>query len=794
MKIREISKAVLAFASRTRARRILSKALVLAFLFFLLLKLTIWITPVSQKRLAVYAESVRIFDKNGTLLRESVNTQGARATWVSIEEVAPQVIEATLAAEDKRFYKHGGVDFYASLRAFKQMLFKQRIVSGASTISMQLARLLYGHGHAWHSKFGQAFNALRIEHTLSKNEILEQYLNRVFYGAGAIGIEAACKQYVGKPNQHLSLAEASLLAGLIQAPSRYNPFNNFELAKSRQQKVLTLLYENGTISEAEYNRALVEQIILNKNKKALIAMHFTDYVMQKTKRIGDIHTTLDLDLQIQAEKLVAEHVHAFQAGGLTNASVVVLDNETGDLLCMVGSSDYWRGENGSVNGATSLRQPGSALKPFTYALAFEKGKTPATIIPDIETEYIGMDGDLYIPRNYSEHFYGPVLMKQALGRSLNIAAIRTLNFVGIDTLLVRLQKAGISSLTDDADHYGLGLTLGNGEVTLYELAQAYTSFARKGWRSYPNFLRDSVSTDSASIFDEKTCFLITDILSDEKLRIQAFGVANPLLFDFPIAVKTGTSANFRDNWVMGFTDKFTIGVWAGDFSGEPMNQFSGSVGAGPLFNKITNLVVNHQPPTERPQKQALMFGVEQILVCPLSGGHPTTHCPNYETITISKETTPRADCQVHQLIKVDKRNGLLASAHCPSTYTTEKVFEVLPPAYSEWQANNNRDVPPTTSSPFCMPDRIANNAMVITAPLDGDIYLIEPGYNAKTQSIQLKGEVDPALPFIDWYVNGEKYVQAEWPYQAFFNLQKGKHTIEMVGGNMRSDAIEIEVR
>ena len=794
MKISTIIQPIIAYAKKTKARSITFRVLIGFICLFVLLKLTVWVTPVSEERLSVYAESVRIFDRNGTLLRESVSSDGARAEWISIAEISPQLIDATLAAEDKRFYQHGGIDYYAMIRAFQQLFSNQRIVSGASTVSMQLARMLYGHSHAWNGKIAQAFNALRIERTLSKDEILEQYLNRVFYGAGAIGIEAASKQYFGKPNQHLSMAEASLLAGLTQAPSRYNPFNHYSTAKTRQEQILWHLHKNGTITEAVYHRSLAENIILNKHQEALIAMHFTDFVMQETKQIGDIHTTLDLDLQMQTEKLVKEHVHSFQAGGLTNASVVVLDNESGELLCMVGSADYWRGENGSVNGATSLRQPGSALKPFTYALAFEQGKTPATVVPDIETEYIGVDGDLYIPRNYSENFYGPVLMKQALGRSLNIAAIRTLNFVGIDSLLLRLKKAGINSLTEDANHYGLGLTLGNGEVTLLELAQAYSALARKGWRNQVSFLRDSVKTDSTRIFSEKITFLITDILSDEKLRIQAFGVGNPLLFDFPIALKTGTSANFRDNWVVGYTDKHTIAVWAGDFTGEPMNQFSGSVGAGPLFNKITNLVVHHAGLTYRPKKQPMIAGIEQILVCPLSGKHPTKHCPNYEAINILKEEQPRGDCEVHRLIKVDKRNGLLASDHCPAKYTEEKVFEVLATAYSEWQANHNRAAPPTVASPFCAPDNVATNALVITAPLDGDIYLIEPGYNSKTQSISLKGEVDPTLPYIDWYIDGEKYVRAEWPYTALFTLSKGKHRIEMVGGEMRSDPVEIEVR
>ena len=268
----------------------------------------------------------------------------------------------------------------------------------------------------------------------------------------------------------------------------------------------------------------------------------------------------------------------------------------------------------------------------------------------------------------------------------------------------------------------------------------------------------------------------------------------PCCLIFPIALKTGTSANYRDNWVVGYTDKYTIAVWAGDFDGEPMNQFSGSVGAGPLFNQIAHLVINQGGVPAIPAKQGLVPGIEQILVCPLSGGSPGSHCPNYEAVTVLKEDMPRVTCKVHQLIKVDRRTGLLASDHCPSTHTIEKVFEVLPAEYSEWQANHNRPAPPVSASPFCMPDQTVSHALVVTAPLNGDIYLIEPGYNTNTQSISLKGEVDPTLPWIDWYVDGKKYTRAEWPYHASFKLKKGKHKIEMVGSGMRSDAVEIEVK
>ncbi len=774
--------------------RIFKKVIIPLISVFLLLKIVVFACPVSDKRFSGYPESLRIYDRNGVLLRESVNKNGARAQWIDFENISPWIIKATIAIEDKRFYSHSGIDFLAAFRASFQLLYRGRVISGASTISMQLARIIFGHSHNIFSKILQSFNAFRIERTLSKDLILEQYLNRVFFGSSAIGIEAASYRYFNKPNTHLSLAEASMLVGLIQAPSKLNPYNNLDLAINRKNEVLKNMLINNFISEDEYNRAILEPIYLNNEVNRLYAMHFTDYVLMNTNQTGDIFTTLDSDLQIQVEKQVYDHVKSFSAGGLTNASVLVVDNENGDILCMVGSSDYWNSKSGSVNGTISLRQPGSTLKPFTYALAFEKGSTPASIVPDIETEYIGSNGDLYIPRNYSKNFYGPVLMRQALGRSLNIPAIRTLNYVTIDSLLSRLHKIGFSSLNESAEFYGLGLTLGDGEITLFELVQGYAMFARNGLKCKLGFQKENHQNNTERVFSKEICFLITDILSDEKLRIQAFGVANPLLFDFPIALKTGTSANWRDNWVVGYTNKYTIAVWAGDFEGTPMSQFSGSVGAGPLFNRIANLVVAQSSYVNRPQIQKVIPEVQQIMVCPLSGKIPTENCPNSSTFYVISDSRPVENCSVHQKLKIDTRNGLLASGRCPSKYTKEKIFEILPPEYAEWQMKNNKTVAPTKYSPFCPAEGATTNALVITSPMQGEIYLIEPGYDISTQTIPFKGEVNPRLHEISWFIDGKKFTTTEWPYKASWPLKKGKHSIKMVGGGMESDKVDIEVR
>jgi len=760
----------------------------------LLLWLTLLINPVSSKDLHGFPESRRILDSQGQLLREVVNTDGARARWVDFNDISPLVISATIAVEDARFYSHPGIDIPSVFRAVRQNTTSGRVVSGASTLTMQLSRLLYNHPHSMWGKLKQAYDALRLERTLGKDQILTQYLNRAFYGAGAVGIEAASQRYFGKPNLHLSLAEAALLAGLPKAPSNLNPLIAPKAARKRQRFVLKRMLEEGRILHEAYKRACKEPLYFREQLPKLTAMHFTDYVLSLEPPPGDVVTTLDSGLQEQIERLVSDHVESLMSGGLTNAAVVVLDNRDGGILAMVGSTDYWNADGGSVNGTLARRQPGSTLKPFTYALAFERGFTPASMVADIETQYLGRSGTLFFPKNYSEKFSGPVLIGEALGRSLNVPAIRVANAVGVNSLLKRLRKAGFVSLDRGADHYGLGLTLGNGEVTLLELAQGYAMFARGGRRCTARVFRDVPMETPEHVFPGTICFLITDILSDQALRIRAFGAANPLLFDFPMAVKTGTSNNWRDNWVVGYTGQYTVAVWTGDFGGSPMNGMSGTIGAGPLFHKVAHLVVHRGAVQRIPVSPRPPGGVEQVVVCSLSGMAPSEHCPNRCSVYVLKEDRPRPVCRMHKLVRLDRRNGLLASDRCPSAFVEERVFEVLPPLYAQWQAGHKSPRPPVRYSPYCPPDGIVSNALVVTEPREGEVYLLEPGYDRSLQTLRFSGEVDPVLPGVTWLVDGREVSVVEWPYHADWVMAKGTHTLVMKGGGMQSDPIRFEIR
>ncbi|HET8541434.1 MAG TPA: penicillin-binding protein 1C [Anaeromyxobacter sp.] len=740
------------------------------------------------------AQSSRISDRTGVVLREVVGDGGVRARWVPISEIPPRVVAATLAAEDRRFHRHGGVDLVAAVRAAGQNLAARRVVSGASTLTMQLARLVRGHGHSAAGKLAQAFDAWRIEAALGKAEILEQYLNRAPYGAGTVGVEAASERYFGKPVQHLSLAEAALLAGLPQAPTTLNPLRGPERAVARQRVVLARMRAEGLATREEVAAAAAEPLRFAAAPPAPVAMHFTDWVLSGRTGPGDVRTTLDLELQRQVEGLATAHVRALSRGGLTQAAVVVLDNATCDVLAMVGSTDYWSGRAGSVNGALAPRQPGSALKPFVYALAFDRGFTPASVVADVPTQYLDARGLVMRPRNYSERFSGPVLMGEALGRSLNVPALRVANAVGLPNVVAALRDLGFTSLDRSAEHYGLGVALGNGEVTLVELAQAYAALARGGVTCRARARADAPVDPGKRVFSEPVSFLVGDVLADEGLRARAFGAANPLLLGFPIAVKTGTSTNWRDNWAAGYTDRHTVAVWTGDFAGNPMNQLSGAIGAGPLFAGVARLLVQRGAVPHVPRPPVAPDGVERAPVCPLSGMAPGPHCPAAASVWVPAGGAHRRQCTWHRKVRIDRRNGLLASDRCPDALATEQVFEVLPPAYAEWEAEHTTMRPPTRWSPACPAQGPVADAVVITHPRDRDVFVLEPGYDRATQSVRLTAEVDPAAAEIAWLVDGERVALVRWPYEASLPLTRGAHRVEASAEGRRSQPVRIEVR
>ena len=559
--------------------------------------------------------SVEFLDRHGRSLREVRDGESGFARHVTYAEIPQPLIHATLAAEDKRFWQHPGVDWRATARAVWGLARHRRVISGGSTVTMQLIKLAEPRPRTFRTKVIEAAQALRLEQVWDKQRILTEYLNRLEYGNLNAGCAEAAEFFFSKPLRDLSVAECALLAGLPQAPSRLNPHLHFERAHKREQWILGQMRENGYLTADESARATRETLRLARPGRVFLAPHFVDLVMELEERRAEaealmpdtgyeipasgiqhpassiehppaIPTTLDLDFNRVVERTLAARLARLRSQHVLNGAAVVIDNRSGDVLALVGSENYFAPRAGQVNGAWAPRSAGSAFKPFTYLLAFEHGANPATVVADVPTEFATSTG-LFAPVNYNRHCQGPMRYRLALANSLNISAVKVLaSLGGPEALQKRLQACGLTTLTNTAEFYGLGLTIGNAEARLLELANAYACLARLGEFKPYRLTVNSACFPAQRVCETGAAWLIADILSDNAARTLTFGAESNLRFDFPVACKTGTSSDFRDNWAFGYTPEFTVGVWVGNFDGRPMEHVSGVTGAAPILHEL----------------------------------------------------------------------------------------------------------------------------------------------------------------------------------------------------------------
>lgn len=566
--------------------------------------------PVPEGISAGPGNSVVLLDRDGARLDHWVRKDYYRHRATALDDLPEDLIRATLAAEDKRFYQHGGIDFRATARALKDSWDRKRFVSGASTISQQTIKLSSEKtGRTFVTKLRECLTARHLEMCFSKDEILTAYFNHLDYGNRSQGPLQAARHYFGKPLDRLSLAECALLAGLPQAPSRLNPRRNPEAALKRRDWILDRMAAVYRLSPERVALAKAEPLKLHRGKHGSAAPHLVQLMKHSRNKYGgigklrgvspSIRTTLSAGLQRDVTAIMREQVKLLGKKHIQHAAVVVIDNATGEVLAHVGSPDFSRSNSGQIDAARTPRSPGSALKPFTYLLAYEKGgMTPATIVEDIPTRYPDARGAKDVV-NYSRRHSGPVTIHTALASSLNVPAVRVLNTLGGAAPLVRqLRGFGISTLNEKPTHYGLGLTLGSGEVTLLELTNAYATLARMGvFRPVTYLARDRTRPgDARHVASYRSCWMIARTMTDNAPRTAAFGPNSSLRLPFRCAVKTGTSTDFRDNWCLGFTKDFTVGVWVGNLDNTPMRGISGVSGAGPIFHAtMLRLHQDHRP-------------------------------------------------------------------------------------------------------------------------------------------------------------------------------------------------------
>ena len=654
--------------------------------------------------------STKIYDRHGQLLYEVFDPNAGRRTVVPIDEIPDHLINATVATEDKTFYSNPGFDPLAIIRAVWLNLTEGEIVIGASTITQQLVKNVFlSPEQTYTRKIQEAVLAQEITRRYAKDQILEIYLNEIYYGNMAYGIEAAAETYFGKSARELTLAEASLLAGLPQSPSIYDPYTNLEEAKNRQKVVLGLMAKEGYITQSQRAAVWAEELDFTPLRIDMRAPHFVVYVRKLLEdkygtemvyRGGlQVHTTLDLQMQAVAQQVAREHIATLAERHVSNSALVAMTPQTGEILVMLGSVDFWDEEiDGQVNVALALRQPGSSIKPVNYLAALEKGWTPATLIMDVRTEFPNWQGPPYVPRNYDGREHGPVLVRQALACSYNIPAVKTLQFVGVPEMMEMALRLGITTFTDP-ERYGLSLTLGGGEITLLEHTGAYAVLANGGLRVPPVAISRIVDSRGRvieeyhageQVISAQHAYLITHILSDNEARTPAFGPNSPLRLSRPAAAKTGTTDDWRDSWTVGFTPDLVAGVWVGNSDNTPMDHVAGSTGAGHIWHNFMERVLADTPPNGFPVPSGLVTAE----VCARSGMAPTELCPQTRTEIFVDGTAPTEPDNIYQRIGICTVTGKRATDFCPLELVEERIFEVYPEEYREWTERAGIPQPP----------------------------------------------------------------------------------------------------
>lgn len=674
-------------------------------------------------------ENTRIYARDGVTLLYEVIGPGVRVP-VALERIPRILRDATVAVEDANFYTNPGVDLPSIVRAFWQNVNAGETVSGASTITMQLVRAILltpeeAQQQTIERKIREAILAIRVGQEYSKEQILSLYLNEVYYGAQAYGVEAAAQRYFGKHVWELSRGEATLLAGLPQSPSNYNPFENLPSARARQRIVLNQMVDAGFISPAEAESIFAEPIRLVRPTVSIQSPHFVFYVYDLlVAQFGEemvsrgglrVITTLDPFWQAQAERVAAEQIAALRARNASNAGVVMLAPD-GQILAMVGSVDY-NAPDGQVNVTLALRQPGSALKPFIYAAALQRGWTAATVLWDVPTRW-QMNGVVYEPHNYDGRFRGPIRLRLALANSLNIPAVKALEFVGVETFVDLMSQFGVSSFTDPS-RYGLAMALGSNEVRLLELTGAYAGLQAGGRQVRPVAILRVTNSRGEILHtwqpppvkpllgpqSEQIAFLISDILSDNAARRLVFGRNNVMeLPGIQAAVKTGTSNDYRDSWAIGYTSAVVIGVWVGNNDNQPMAEVAGANGAGLIWREL--MLRYHANREAKPFVPPA--GVSEQPVCAETGAPPTPECPQVITERFVAGTGPVSNI-TYQTVRVAGDGSCLATTYTPPEEARPKTFVVYPTEVADWVRRNGL-TPPTE---YCPPPREPDRAVAL---------------------------------------------------------------------------------
>jgi len=709
-----------------------------------------WCLPIPNELQKSPSGTLTLLDRRGREIAELASPEARTQFPVALEQMGPWLPRVTVALEDRRFYQHRGVDWRATVAACARNLRSRQIVSGASTITQQLVKLASSRNRrSWNGKLYEAIVAWKLERRWSKERILSEYLNRSSYGNRRLGPEAAARAYFGKPARDLTLSEAIFLAGLPQAPTRFNPWRHREEANRKYERSLGRLADLGVITRDQQS-LLSDPPKMQRIDPPRLAPHFVNAVVAQNPGLrGTVRTTLDLDLQATVERLARSHLSALNRHDITQVAVVVVENATGAIRVMVGSENYAVSQ---INGATLPRSCGSTLKPFVYLEAIDKQLfTAASLLPDtpdaIRNEYADYD-----PQNYSHHYLGPVRLREALACSLNVPAVFVLSQLGARPIFYQLQKWGFN-FPQGLDDYGAGFVLGNAETRLVDLAAAYAGLARGGTAMRAKILA-SEHQPLTRIASTEATTIITDILCDNDARQKSFGLDSPLAFDQRVAAKTGTSSGFRDTWTVGFDKEHTVAVWAGNFDGRPMHDTFAVRAATPLWAAIMQELLRRDHPLEPPTEDAKLVRAE---ICKTTGLLPSRFSNGTMNELFLAGTEPSDDS---------------------ADYFASNGKLLLPDAYARWCASRDNAIGAHVRSDFR-----------ITSPPPDAHYEIDRVLSVSQQMVELTAA---CAGDVEWFVNGLR-VPPERDGRFFWQLAAGEWHVRAVShGQSAEEKISVE--
>ncbi|MEQ9617993.1 MAG: penicillin-binding protein 1C [Deltaproteobacteria bacterium] len=755
-----------------------------AFLLFLLLD---YLFPFPVESLRRESAAV-ITDREGKPLRFFLPADNHWRFHVELNDISPRLARAVIASEDRWFYRHPGVNPLSFLRAAYTNLKSGKVVSGASTIPMQIARMAEPKPRTFFSKAVEAFRALQLKRCFEDEELLEIYLNIAPYGGNIEGVGAASYFYFGKGPRALSPHEIALLTVLPRSPVAYDPTRNSEVSLRERNRVLRRLALIGVFTKEDAARGMKEPVPYKRRPQPFRAPHFAEYVYYGVSKGNSLKTTLDSSIQKMAEEVARRHTGRLRNGGIDNLAIVVIENENRDVRAMAGSSNYFEKEHsGQVNLALSRRSPGSALKPFLYAMALDKGIViPDSYVLDIPTDFSG-----YIAENYDDRYRGRVTMTHALILSLNAPAVRILSRVGLKDFHGLLLNGGLSTLDRPSEKYGLPLVLGAGEVTLLDLANLYATLSQAGvYRPFKVSQEDGRDYPETRLFSPEASYLITEILTELR-RPDMPSNTWALTEDVPeVAWKTGTSYGHRDAWSIGYSSRYTVGVWVGNPDGRGQKGISGSEHAAPILFDMFRSLEGDGASIEMPD--GLKLGSAEV--CRESHLLPTPYCGETDSVTYIKGVSAIRMDDYSRRIFVDSETGELLLGDCiGSRPHGTRVITTYPPELVAWWMAEGKPVetmPPL--SPYCN-DVPSERAPKIVSPDKTTPYRVLRGMPAEHQRVELAARVSEEVDTLYWYQDG-KLAASSGPYKkVFIPLEKGIHNLVVVDSSGRSDSITYRV-